>query len=206
MGYLTEDIARSLKAARESKRLSQRALSKKVGLTQSHISKIENSAVDPQLSNLIELSRALGLEVMLVPQKLVPAVQSLVRSTASVYQEVQKANQVKNELNQIQSVVARLQQAHPKIEEFPRIRNVLKDLQSMRAVSNELKRISSIGKELKNFQEGFKENTEALSQIRSYAEELQQLRNTLAHNALRARSDVSKVLPAYSLDEDDDHG
>ena len=206
MSYLTEDIACSLKAARESKRLSQRALSKKVGLTQSHISKIENSAVDPQLSNLIELSRALGLEVMLVPQKLVPAVQSLVRSTAPAYQEVQKTNQVKNELNQIQSVVARLQQAHPKIEEFPRIRNVLKDLQSMRAVSDELKRISSIGKELKNFKEGFKENTEALSQIRSKAEELQQLRNTLAHNALRARSDVSKVLPAYSLDEDDDHG
>ena len=206
MSYLTENVARSLKTARESKRLSQRALSKKVGLTQSHISKIENSAVDLQLSNLIVLSRALGLEVMLVPQKLVPAVQSLVRSTASVYQEVQKANQVKNELNQIQSVVARLQQAHPKIEEFPRIRNVLKDLQSMRAVSDELKRIRSIGKELKNFKEGFNENTEALSQIRRSAEELQQLRNTLAHNALRARSDVSKVLPAYSLDEDDDHG
>lgn len=206
MGCLTEDIARSLKAARESKRLSQRALSKKVGLTQSHISKIENSAVDPQLSNLIELSHALCLEVMLVPQKLVPAVQSLVRSTAPAYQEVQKTNQVKNELNQIQSVVARLQQAHPKIEEFPRIRNVLKDLQSMRAVSDELKRIRSIGKELKNFQEGFKENTEALSQIRSNAEELQQLRNMLAHNVLRARSDASKVLPAYSLDEDDDHG
>jgi len=206
MSYLTEDFAHSLKAARESKRFSQRALSKKVGLTQSHISKIENSAVDLQLSNLIELSRALDLEVMLVPQKLVPAVQGLVRSTAPASQEVQKANQAKNELNQIQSVVIKLQQAHPKIEEFPRIRNALKDLQSMRAVGDELKRISSIGKELKSLKENFKESTEALSQIRRNADELQQLRNTLARNASRVPSGVSKTLPAYSLDEDDDHG
>jgi hypothetical protein len=39
----------------------------------------ENGAVDLKLSSLIELARTLGLEVMLVPRKLVPAVEMLAR-------------------------------------------------------------------------------------------------------------------------------
>jgi HTH-type transcriptional regulator/antitoxin HipB len=70
-------IAAALKAARERKGLSQRALAERVGLPQSHVSKIENAAVDLQTTNLIEIARALDLEVTLVPRSLLPAVQSL---------------------------------------------------------------------------------------------------------------------------------
>ena len=70
-----------LKKAREEKQLSQRALSKKVGIPQPQISKIENAAVNPQASSLIELARALDLEVMLVPRKHIPAVTSLIRAS-----------------------------------------------------------------------------------------------------------------------------
>lgn len=75
-------IAKQLKEAREAKGLSQRGLSAKAGIPQSHISKIENGAVNLQLSSLIELSRVLGLELMLVPQKAAPAAKSLARSAA----------------------------------------------------------------------------------------------------------------------------
>ncbi|HEC17576.1 MAG TPA: XRE family transcriptional regulator [Sedimenticola sp.] len=81
MVYAIEYLAKALKAARENKKLSQRALSQKIGMPQAHISKIENAAVDLRASNLVELARALDLEVMLVPRKHVPAVNSLIGSS-----------------------------------------------------------------------------------------------------------------------------
>jgi transcriptional regulator with XRE-family HTH domain len=78
-----EHIGLALKKARTDNDLSQRALSRRVGIPQSHISKIENGAVDLTLTSLIELSRALDLEPMLVPRRLIPAVQSLIRTSAS---------------------------------------------------------------------------------------------------------------------------
>jgi transcriptional regulator with XRE-family HTH domain len=82
MNYVTEYIARALKEARESKGLSQRALSAKAGVPQSHISKIERGAVDLRLSSLIALARVLDLELALVPRKTAPLVQSIVRNNA----------------------------------------------------------------------------------------------------------------------------
>jgi HTH-type transcriptional regulator / antitoxin HipB len=75
-------IVATLIATRHRAGLSQRALGAKVGLAQSHISKIERAAVDPQVSNLLEIARALGLELMLIPTQLVPAVQALQREAA----------------------------------------------------------------------------------------------------------------------------
>ncbi len=83
MTNATEHIAKALLEARKRKGMSQRALADLAGVPQSHISKIESGAVDLRLSSLIELSRALGLELELVPRAAVPAVQSIVRSVAS---------------------------------------------------------------------------------------------------------------------------
>jgi transcriptional regulator with XRE-family HTH domain len=83
MIHVVDHLAKALKAARESRKLSQRGLSEAVGMPQAQISKIENAAVDMRASTLIELARALDLEVMLVPRKHVPAVKSIVDSTAA---------------------------------------------------------------------------------------------------------------------------
>jgi transcriptional regulator with XRE-family HTH domain len=83
MNYVGQHIITALKAAREKKELSQRALSAQAGVPQSHISRIERGAVDLQLSSLIELARVLDLEVMTVPRKLVPAVQAIIRTETS---------------------------------------------------------------------------------------------------------------------------
>lgn len=80
MPYLLEKIAGRLKQAREEMGLSQRALANLTGVPQSHISKIESGAVDIRLSSLVEIARALELELELVPRPALPAVQAIIRS------------------------------------------------------------------------------------------------------------------------------
>ena len=71
-------IGKLLKEARLRKGLSQRSLSGKTKIPQNHISRIENGGVDLQASTLIELSRTLNLELMLVPVPLVSTIQALI--------------------------------------------------------------------------------------------------------------------------------
>ena len=73
------NLAKTLRLAREKKGLTQRSLAERTGLPQSHVSKIENAAVDLQTSSLIELARALDLEVVLIPRSLIPAIRALQR-------------------------------------------------------------------------------------------------------------------------------
>ena len=82
MTYSTEKMARELKAARTAKGLSQRVLSERAGVPQSHISRIERGGVDLRLSSLVEIARALDLEVILVPRKHLPAVRSISRTSS----------------------------------------------------------------------------------------------------------------------------
>jgi transcriptional regulator with XRE-family HTH domain len=72
-------LAEQIKAARESKGLSQRALAARVGIPQGHISRIENATVDLQASTFIQIARALDLELVLIPRAAIPAVESLSR-------------------------------------------------------------------------------------------------------------------------------
>ena len=83
MTYLNDQIIKSLREARQRKGFSQRELSAKSGVPQSHISKIENGDVDLRVSSLVALARVLDLEIELVPKKAVPAVKSIVRRSTS---------------------------------------------------------------------------------------------------------------------------
>jgi transcriptional regulator with XRE-family HTH domain len=130
MPYVTEHIATTLKAAREAKGLSQRALSQAAGVPQGHISKIENGAVDLRLSSLIALARALDLELTLVPRKTVPAVQSVVRrserATGSAGEEARRALK---ELKRMQKAIANFVLAKPAPEELAQVQRQVRDLQ-----------------------------------------------------------------------------
>lgn len=75
-----EDLLKALKQARATKGMSQREVSERTGVPQSHLSKIESGLNDTRLSSLIELARALDLEVALRPRKAVSAVETVVRS------------------------------------------------------------------------------------------------------------------------------
>ena len=83
MALLIEHMTTALKEARKAKGLNQTELGRRVGLPQSHISKIERGQIDIKLSSLIELARALDLELTLVPRKLVPAVKSIIRNAVT---------------------------------------------------------------------------------------------------------------------------
>ena len=83
MTYLNDQILKNLRETRQRKGFSQRELSARSGVPQSHISKIESGAVDLRVSSLIALARALDLELELVPKKTVPAVKSIVRSSVN---------------------------------------------------------------------------------------------------------------------------
>ena len=77
MAPLIQSVIDAIKKARKKKGLTQRALSQKTKIPQSHISKIEKGLVDLHISSLVQISRALEMEVMLVPVSLVLTVQAL---------------------------------------------------------------------------------------------------------------------------------
>ena len=72
-----QNLATNLRATRKAKGLTQGQLGQKMGIPQSHVSKIEGGRSDARASSLIEMARLLDLEVMLVPKKYVPAVLSM---------------------------------------------------------------------------------------------------------------------------------
>jgi predicted transcriptional regulator len=74
-----EALGLNLRMARERLAQSQRELAARAGFQQPQIARAEKGA-DIRLSTLIEIARALGLEVQLVPQAIVSTVQALSRS------------------------------------------------------------------------------------------------------------------------------
>ena len=196
MAYTTEQIAQNLKAARETKGLSQRALAKMTDVPQSHISKIENGAVDLRLSSLIEIARALDLEVVLVPRKTLPAVQSIVRSSTPS----QSANALKAALKEYQKLQKSLNlalQESPAIKEIAQLQRQVRDLQRLQAPLPQLDAIREANKTVL----AFKNHTKGLEDIRRVLADVQKLRNAAVH----ALPSAERVRPAYSL-KDSDNG
>ena len=145
MVYAIEDIARTLKEARETKGLSQRALSARVGLTQAHISNIENAATDLHLSNLMELARALDLEVMLVPRKAVPAAQGLLRNIeTSAPSPADPSNAMRGLVHSIE----RLGTLYPDAKDVPKLRNLAAAFRNFCLNTEQAQTINSAAREL----------------------------------------------------------
>ena len=111
-------IITALTTARHRAGLSQRALADKVGLAQSHISKIERGAVDPQTTSLVEIARVLGLELSLVPTPLVPALRALVRESIPTQS---LANSLDQELTRLARRARALMKYLPNLEVLPGI-------------------------------------------------------------------------------------
>lgn len=70
-------ILQQLKTIRLALGIKQSDLGKKLGLPQSHISKIEQGMTDPRLSTVTDMARILDQELMLIPRQLVSYVTSL---------------------------------------------------------------------------------------------------------------------------------
>ena len=71
------NIIEQLKNIRKEKKLSQSNLGKKLGLPQSHISRIEKGKTDLRLSTALDMARIVDQELILVPRQLVPYIRSI---------------------------------------------------------------------------------------------------------------------------------
>jgi len=201
MSYATADIATTLRAARETKGLSQRELSRLAGVPQGHISKIESGAVDLRVSSLVALARVLELELTLVPRKSVPAVQSVVRSTGQGTRALAEAasGAALKEIARLDKQLAGIIPSFPANTELAQIRRQIRDLQHLRIPPDALGQLRDANKALKELS-----SSHNLETIRRTLSDLQTLRNAAAHSTPNIPpADTGR--PAYSLDEDD-HG
>ena len=210
MTYLNDQILESLREARQRKGFSQRELSAKSGVPQSHISKIENGAVDLRVSSLVALARVLDLELELVPKKTVPAVKSIVRSSTSAdFANAQKM--IQREMDQYRKAIAsatqitsiansdleKLRKAVADIDRFKLDNSALKAIESSRnAIEDAIKQIPV--NQLRDAMEPSEAVQEAMKKA---ARQMSTLRNSLAHGNHFQEPKPSS--PAYSLDGDD---
>jgi transcriptional regulator with XRE-family HTH domain len=73
-------FAELLAATRKAKGLSQEALAHKLGMKQSQISDLEAGKRNVRMGTLIEVGRAIGLELVMVPRSVLPAVAYVIKS------------------------------------------------------------------------------------------------------------------------------
>ena len=76
---LLRDIGGRLRQARLAGGLTQEQVADLAGITRPRYRDIETGAAAARATTLVNVARALGLEMMLVPQALVPAVETLLR-------------------------------------------------------------------------------------------------------------------------------
>ena len=188
MNPLTAHIATALKEARELKSLTQRGLSARSGVPQAKISRIEREGADMQITTLISLARALDLEVELVPRKALPALETIVRSTATTWSDPGK--RFRDLRQALQNVTT------PDIPS-----TTLEELQSHIRMLANFPPTAEVMAEVKSFTTWLsKAKSPDLATFDRHAREIKRLRKELAH----ARLPDSPPRPAYSLDDEDD--
>ena len=190
--YAQEPVAQALKAAREAKGLSQRALSELSGVPQAHISKIEGNAVDLRLSSLLALAHALDLELALVPRKALPAVQSLVRATSNSA----ASHPVSKDLARAVQAAARAQDTL-KAPELERLRTLLAEISRLPVALIDSSRMRNIRKTIEAIN-----GADSTKALRDALKSVAALRNAVVHNA--DQIDLAPSRPAYRLEEDGD--
>ena len=210
MTYSSEPILTALRAARRRKGLSQRALGERVGWPQSHISKIENGGADLQLSSLIELARALDLDIQIVPRAAAPLVASVARAaadesadaTSRALDHIERAQQAAGSLLRSPVLYPDLVELRNRLEQLKRFRfnpsNVAALSKALEPLDLVLRRTDQLGQPAEQLG---RLATAYNSPIRSITESLKTLRGQLAP----ARSEEpTRQLPAYRLDDDDE--
>ncbi|KQW55608.1 helix-turn-helix transcriptional regulator [Ensifer sp. Root127] len=72
-------IGRLLKTKRKGLGLTQEQVAEMAGISRPRYREIETGSAAARTTTLINIARALGLEIMLIPQAMVPAVDALLR-------------------------------------------------------------------------------------------------------------------------------
>ncbi len=119
--YAVKQLAQNLREARIGRGLSQRELAERAGLGQNRLALIEAGGVDLRTSTLVQLARALDLELVLAPRRVLPAVQSLTavqpRRWPGSGRHSVRGTPIRV-LRQIQNHLAALERSHPASKEL----------------------------------------------------------------------------------------
>jgi len=193
MSEFIKEVARTLKAAREAKGLSQRGLAARADLPQSHISKIENGGVDLRVSSLVELARALDLELALVPRISVPAVKSIVRKTSTVRTDA--AQSANKSLARLQKTLNQARAEQPQHKEIAQIQRYVRELQQFKPRFDK-----STLDQINSFARAVEQHKAQADDFRKTLDLIASLRNSVVHDIPQ----VERPRPAYSLEEDND--
>lgn len=207
-----QGFAQTLQAARARKGLSQRALAAKLGVRQSYVSRIETAAVDPKTSSLTEIARALDLELVLIPRRLVPAVQALQRQEEP-NDSAKFEDTVRDNLNRIRHQIQTIEAIAGEPKALTFLDKVIAELLPLRfgalagvQIQTLLDQIGSTLKQIRRSPHPSADeqiSKEALLTIDRLARDLRAIRNGLVH---QTADRPSEALPAYRLDMEDDHG
>lgn len=204
MNYAAIELLEQLRAARLAEGISQRELGERIGLPQSNIARLESGTTDPSLSKVMELARALDLDLKLIPRKAVPAVQGAMRAnelsidandaTSRAIQSIRKMNANLAQLDQ-----SRVELPYSLKENIHALERLRFDQSQFRALQEAFKPLQ---RTIDRLQELENPPKEIARRFRENNLRLRELRNRIAHGV---EIDQSHLKPAFSLDEDDDH-
>ena len=217
MAYATEDIIRELKEAREAKGLSQRDLGARIGVPQSHISKIESGRSDIRLSSLIEFARALDLDLMLVPRAAVPAVEGVVRSTIppsapsgliNAAMAVRGLDRTLDAADRAQALFPNIEALKPLVDSLLSLRNRLQGADISVRLSAEIRNgYEPIHRQLTQIRQAVEPMTVLPPEILEFLTQATVTIRQLSHRIPRGLPSAPVPRPAYRLDEEEDgHG
>ena len=193
MAYQSESLIAQAREIREASGVSQRALSERAGLTQSHISQIESGKMEPGLSSFVDMTRALDLELMLVPKKLMPAVLGLVKAQATPDMHIHAGQPNDKRFARAERLVKKMKHLYGSSADLDRIEDTLRFLRRVNLSDQEMQLVRDLIARLERYQA----SAQAAPIVRETAQNLQRLRTSIAHAA------PSEPRPAYSLDDGD---
>jgi len=193
MAYQSENLIAQVREVREASGVSQRALSERAGLTQSHISQIESGKMEPGLSSFIDLTRALDLEVMLVPKKLVSAVLGLVKAQATPDMHIHAGQLNDKRFARAERLVKKMKHLYGSSADLDRMEDTLRFLRRANLSDQEMQLVRELIARLERHQS----SVQAAPILHDIAQNLQRLRNSIAHPV------PSEPRAAYSLDDGD---
>jgi len=193
------DVIAAIRAARQAKALTQKELGRRIGLPQSHISKIENGSVDLQLSSLIEIARALELEVTLVPRGALPAVEGTLRAVGTTVE----TSRALAKLGEQAALAERIKTNYPGLPQVDAFQNAIRNVPEIQYDAMQLKALDEALKPARRLQKIVEERGEAAllaKRLEVATSALRRFRNAQLHVP---PGGARRQLPAYRLEDDD---
>lgn len=186
---------RTLGEERRRRGLSQRALGEIAGVTQGQISLIESGQVDPRLSTAIELSRALEMELTLVPRQRLSAVRAVIGHRTKEEAPFRVNRNWKQVLRVLRGKLAEEPERPDYARLYSLIRNLMQLEQTAPTSSDDRYALPDAARLLEYLND--KKRLDRLIAL------LEDRRNRIAHQ-MSSQPLARAVRPAYSLDQDQD--